>query len=483
MRAQQDSDLAFAFYAGRSGSGPATWGQHAIWSVVTTLGSEAFRYNVCGGGVVDPGLPVTQIVTALQELFLLHDSLRTTLHGDGSGRLTQRLHSSGAAVVTVRRCEPEAVEDEAAALFEDLAAQSFDFERDWPARFGVVESGGLVRRMVLALSHTAVDAWGLRHLVDDMSTLTHGGLSARQLREQRPERLQPLEEAQYQASDRGRRQDAAARRHWRTKLDAGPRRMFRAAQPGGADGAEPLKFPNAQLDSPALGPALRKVAAAHAVSPSAVALAAAAAMTARLSGAEDAMFQVVVNNRFLPGLENAVSTVAQEGIFHLPRANGDFPDLIRRAFGSSLSAYRNAYYHKASLDRDVAQLREQAADVGDLTCIVNDWRGVRPAAAKTQPTDTAQPTNTAQADEAMPSAPLDGDAIEQARSRTVLHWPVECEPRPEVSFALDVIDGPDGPDSAGLSMTADPALLPRPQMERFLYGIEDLVVAEALALG
>ena len=32
-------------------------------------------------------------------------------------------------------------------------------------------------------------------------------------------------------------------------------------------------------------------------------------------------------------------------------------------------------------------------------------------------------------------------------------------------------------------MTADSALLPRPEIERFLYGIEDLVITQALALG
>ncbi len=45
-----------------------------------------------------------------------------------------------------------------------------------------------------------------------------------------------------------------------------------------------------------------------------------------------------------------------------------------------------------------------------------------------------------------------------------------------------MIEGQDGPDGAGLSMAADPALIPKPQMERFLYGIEDLVVAEAMSL-
>ena len=480
----------FAFSAGRAGSGPATWGQHAIWDVVRNLGTDAARYNVSAGGAVDPGLPVARIVEGLSELSVLHDSLRTTLHADGSGGLVQRVHESGEGVIAVRRCEPEAVADEAAALLAELAAQPFDFEHEWPARFGVIESGGLVRHMVFALSHTAVDAWGLRHLVEDMSTLTYGGTNARGLRELRPERLQPLEEAQYQASERGQRQDAAARRHWRSKLGLGPQRLFKAAggaglpvagsslartDAGDADvvsAGAPLMWPNAQLDSPALGLALRKLVAAYAVSSSSILLAAAAAMTARLSGSEDAVFQVVVNNRFLPGLGGAVSTVAQEGIFHLPQATGEFPDLLRRAFGSSLSTYRNAYYHKASLEQDIAQLREEAGSVCDLTCFVNDIRGLMRMEGETTTKSGA-----------VGGGVIDSALIEKARSQTALRWPIEFEPRRNVSFALDVIDGHDGSDSAGLSMTADSALIPKPQMERFLYGIEDIVIAEAMALG
>lgn len=468
MRAQPDVDLELAFSSGRSGSGAATWGQQAIWNVVRDLGGDAVRYNVCAGGAVEPGLPTAQVVEALRDLITLHDSLRTTLHSDGPNGLVQRVHGSGKAALVVRRCEADAVEHEAASLLGRLAAAPFDFEHEWPARFGAIESGGLVRHMVFVLSHTAADAWGLRHLVEDMSALSHGGMSPRQLVRARPDRLQPLEEAQYQASDRGRRQDAAARRHWRGKLALRPKHQFRAepdaATPGVAapDLGVALMFPNAALDSPALALALRKVTAAHAVSASSVLLAAASAMTARLSGSADAVFQVVVNNRFLPGLDGAVSTVAQEGIFHLPDAAGDFRPLLRRAFGSSLSAYRNAYYHKASLERDMAQLREQHGDVCDLTCFFNDTRGVTPQAPGS------------------PDEPSDNAAIEKARSRTTLRWPVEFEPRRGVSLALDVVDAP---GSAALSMTADSTLIPKPRMERFLYGIEDLVVTEALALG
>ena len=465
-----DRDLEFAFFAARTGSGPATWGQHAIWDVVRTLGSDAARYNVSGGGGVEPGLPAKRVLDALRELFLLHDSLRTTLHVDDAGQLEQRVHSSGRAVVVTRRCAPEQVPAEADALLARLAAAPFDFEHEWPARFGIVESGGLVRHLVLALSHTAVDAWGLRHLVEDLSELSQGELSAQQLAQRRSGRLQPLDEARFQASDRGRRQDAAARRHWRTKLSVGPQRMFTAAgaESGAApsDGNAPRPFPNATFDSPALALALRKVTARHAVSSSSVLLAATAAMTARLSGSPDAAFQVVVNNRFLPGLDGAVSTVAQEGLFHLAGADGDFSELVRRSFGSSLSTYRNAYYHKASLERDVAQLRAERDGICDLTCFFNDTRGVVPGSRGTQDEE--------------PSEDLSKAALEGARARTALSWPTEFEPRSNTTFALDVLDTP---GATGLSMTADSTLIPRADMERLLYGIEDLVVGEAIALG
>jgi hypothetical protein len=45
---------------------------------------------------------------------------------------------------------------------------------------------------------------------------------------------------------------------------------------------------------------------------------------------------------------------------------------------------------------------------------------------------------------------------------------------------MDVVDTP---GALELAMTADSALIPRPDMESFLRGIEDAVVADALATG
>ncbi len=163
-----------------------------------------------------------------------------------------------------------------------------------------------------------------------------------------------------------------------------------------------------------------------------------------------------MNNRFLPGLAGAVNTVAQEGLFHLTGTGGDFPDLVRRTFGATMSTHRYAYYDTVALDRDIALMRARGDTVGDHSCLINDLRGLQPSLGYAKP------------------APV---PLAQARERTVLRWPVEFEPRRNVTFALDAQDAP---GSVELAMTADSALIPRPDMERFLYGIEDLVVAQAL---
>lgn len=433
----------FAFAGARSGTGPATWGQSAIWAVARRLGADAARYNVSGGLPLDPPLPVDRLGALVRRLLLRHDSLRTVLTPDGD-RLAQVVHGRGAVPVHARECAPAEVTGTAHALYHELQAIPFNAERELPVRVGVVLAAGTARYVILSLSHTAADGWGLRNLLAECAALAAG----------RPlddaSRLQPLEEAVYQRSERGRRRDAAARRSWLDKLARGPANQFpdRAGRPAAA------AFPNAVLNSPALALALDRVAAGLAVNPGAVLLAAAAAAAGRLSGVRDAVFQVVVNNRFLPGMAGAVNTIAQEGLLHLSDTDEDFAGLVRRTFGAALSAQRHAYYDKLALDRDIAELRT----AGDHSCFVNDTRGLMPILGHGKP---------------------EPEPLQRARARTTLTWPVEHPPRRNTTFALDAQDAP---GSLELAMTADSAVLPRPDMERFLYGIEDLVVTQALAL-
>jgi Condensation domain len=334
------------------------------------------------------------------------------------------------------------VVQEAGALQERLGAEPFDTAAEWPLRIGIVQSAGMVRHLVFALPHTAVDGWGLRELVLDLAELTVHGAGAGAV-----ESLQPLDEAEYQTSERGLRQDGKARRHWVAKAERGPRALLAPHRV-----PAPAAFPNALLDSPALARAVPLVSSRLAVSPATLLLAAAASTLARLSGSSDVLFQVVVNNRFLPGLKRAVSTVAQEGLFHLEVREVPFAQLVHAAAGASLATYRFAYYDKSRLDAELAGLST------DLSCFVNDTRGLMP-------------------DEVSPAPHGSPDELDELRGRTELRWPVEFPPRPGVSFALDAVDLP---GSLGLTMTADPSRLPRPEMQRLLFGMEELIVEEAL---
>ncbi|MFJ8622819.1 non-ribosomal peptide synthetase condensation domain protein [Kitasatospora sp. NPDC093550] len=465
MSTRQLLDIAFS--SGRAGSGPATWGQRAIWDAVRRLPpADAPRYNITTAAPLDPGLPLPAVLAALERLLHLHDSLHTRLLPTEDGGLHQVLDPEG--VLTVEMVTPAPTDDPTddladdpaglgARLHEELAARPFDTTAQWPIRVGVVTVDGLVRHISLVLSHTALDGSGMSRLVADLTALSLG-TSPEELAELREPARQPLEEAEFQASERGARRDASARKQVLRKLRLGPARLFPSPSTSGGPSQSPSSqsptpespppFPNAVLRSPALPRAVEEVAAAHRVSTSSVLLAAAAAMTARLAGRTEAVLNVVVNNRFLPELTNAVSVVAGDGLFHLPDATGAFGEVVRRTHAAAIGTYRHAYFDKLALAAEVERLTAEGVRLADRSCVFNDTRELLPAA----------------------SAPGD--------DRTTLSWPVEFEPRPGLTYALDALQSP---EALSLAMTADPTVLPRPAMERFLYGMEELILTEALA--
>ncbi|MEV6978077.1 condensation domain-containing protein [Kitasatospora sp. NPDC093806] len=441
----------------RAGTGPATWGQRAIWGVVTRLGDDAPRYNLPTDLPLTPPRPVPDVLADLTELFRLHDSLHTRLLPDDEVELRQVVDGSGRLPVTVRESTPAEAPAVGAALLRELAGRSFDTAREWPLRVGLVVSEGAVHRLILAAAHTGMDYWGLGRLLRDLAAI-RSGESAESLRAARPA-VQPLEAAGIQASPLGRRRDEAARRYWLDQLAAGPRRIFRTpAAPELADDPDRL-FPNALLRSPALAVAVERVAAELEVSDAALLLGAAAHQLALLSGSSEVLFQVVVGNRFQPATAASVSTVAQEALFRLTDADRDFGDAVRRARSVALTAFRHAAYDKWALDREVARLVEK----GEAADHSHWWNDTRDPAAG--PFDTVE----------RPRA-----ALSELIGRTTLSWPTDFPARTNVSLAVDVLTSPGALD---LAMTADPAVLSRADMERFLRGVERLIVAEAIALG
>ncbi|MBF9072673.1 non-ribosomal peptide synthetase condensation domain protein [Streptacidiphilus sp. NEAU-YB345] len=441
----------------RAGTGPATWGQRAIWGVVTRLGDDAPRYNLPIDLPVTPPRPVTRVLADLAELLQLHDSLHTRLLSVGQDGLKQVVDDAGELAVEFRQCAVADAPAVSAGLLQELAGRAFDTASEWGLRVGLVACEGVVHRLVLVGAHTAMDYWGLGRLLRDLESV-QGGETAASLRQARPAQ-QPLEAAEFQASPLGRRRDEAARRHWREQLTAGPRRLFRnPAAPELADDPDRM-FPNALLRSPALAVAVGRVATELEVSDAAVLLGAASHQLARMSGSSDVLWQVVVGNRFQPAAAASVSTVAQEALFRLPDADRDFADAVRRTRSAAFQAFRHAAYDKWALDREIAELVEKEA-AADHSYWWNDTRD--PAVG---PFDTVEPPRA---------------ALSELIGRTELSWPTEFLPRVNVSAAVDVLTAPGALD---LAMTADPAVIGRDGMEQFLRGVERLVVAAAIALG
>ncbi|MFG2697422.1 condensation domain-containing protein [Kitasatospora sp. NPDC048407] len=430
----------------RGGRGPATWGQRAIHTALVKLGPDAPRYNLRLSAPVEPGLPLETALRAFTELLHLHDALRTRLV-ERDGELVQEVDADGALPVAVlHRSSAERAAGAAAELLAEFADRPFDLPREWPVRLGLVLVDGLVRQTVLVLSHTASDGWGMRRAVRDL-TLLAAGRSADELRTER-DFTQPLEEAAEQDSPRGRRRDAAARRYWRDKLSSGPRTQL--PRPDGEPDPE-RRFPFAVLRSPELASALPRAAARLRTSDATVLLAAAATELGRLGGQREVLFQVVVGNRFTAQSAEAVTTLAQEGLFHLPELAGEFDETVRRCQGPALSAYRHSGYHKPQLDADLEELRSADAELADHSVIWNDTRD--PLAAL------------------MPGGVGEVPLVERE-----LSFPDTFPARPGVSVAVDVVAAP---GAIELLMVADSALLERAQMAQFLCGVEQLVLEAA----
>lgn len=358
-----------------AGEGPVTWGQWAIRRAMLDTEPDDHGTNVKVVVPVAPALPAVRAVEAVRGLLTVYDSLRTRVRaGDGDGgAMRQELDGDGTLDVYLFDAEDAAA---AAALADSVAdhwrAVRFAYDREWPVRAALVCTGGQVVRAVLVLAHVATDAMGLTLLHDALGQLLRGADPAALRAASRGH--QPLAETAYQASEKGRKRDRAARRHWVDSLRDAPEKLF-TRRPG----ASPA-YRQAVLASPSLPGALRTLDERWRISSSAILLAAASAVVARQSRHDRAVFQVMVSNRFQPALRESLSTVTLEGLFTLdagldPDAGpAGFEALARRAAQAAMKTYYHAYYDKSALLDDLRELDERRGRPMDRTCWYNDLR-------------------------------------------------------------------------------------------------------------
>ncbi|WP_327005058.1 hypothetical protein OHA72_60340 [Dactylosporangium sp. NBC_01737] len=361
--------LPVSFEGMGAGSGPLSWGQIESWNAVRTLG----HWMPIGGALpLKPGTTVEDMAGELRHHLSRHPSLRTLLRipADGSTP-TQVVHGSGHSILEVYEAgaDPSGVASAVAGRYRDT---DLDFTAEYPIRMAAVLHHGVPSHVVALISHFAADGAGAQAMLRDVAERPAAPVAGRQ----------PLDQALWQASPTGRRQNEAAQRHFEGILRTMPPARFRAP----AAPSSP-RFWRAAFDSAALPLALRALSARTGADPSATLLAVFAMAVHATCGVDPVVVRPLVSNRFRPGFADVVCTAVQAGLCQVPVAGLGFQDVLPQARRAAMSAYKLAYFDQRDLFALVDRVGAERGERLEIGCFLNDRRD--PSAGAGGPTPTS----------------------------------------------------------------------------------------------
>jgi hypothetical protein len=97
---------------------------------------------------------------------------------------------------------------------------------------------------------------------------------------------------------------------------------------------------------------------------------------ARVLGRSPNVVQIVVNNRFRPGLADTISQLSQEGICVVDTADASFDEVVNRARIAATSASYYSYYDPVQRDALIEQAGARLGQPLDVSWQLNDRRGI-----------------------------------------------------------------------------------------------------------
>ncbi|GGM44684.1 condensation domain-containing protein [Dactylosporangium sucinum] len=419
-----------AFRGRGSGVDELSWGQRELW------GGMVRQQTWMPMGIVLPlahGTTVGDVARELRFILERFPSMRTRLRLRDQAPPLQVLADHGEVPL-------EIVDDESPEqVSRRLHETPYDFEHDWPVRTAVVRRGGVPTHQVTVVCHLVNDGHG---------GLVLAGELARWHRDGRPERpepgaMPPLEQAAWQRSPAGRKQSAAALRHWERILrDIEPKRF-----PGALDPRRPRHW-QAGFASRALLLAARAVARRTGIDRTTVLLTAFAKALANATGIHPVVVRVVVSNRFRSALAGTVSPVSQPALCVVDVAGLPFDEAVARTARRVLTAYKHAYYDPNDLDALLEQTQV------DVACYFNDRRPPGPG-------DAPPPT---------------AEQIRAARAESEFFW-MARQDRPNERLFLTIEDDP---STVLLDLCGDTHHVPPAAIEACVRDMETITVAAAI---
>jgi antitoxin (DNA-binding transcriptional repressor) of toxin-antitoxin stability system len=418
------------------GVGELAWGQRELWGGMV----QQRRWFPIGGTFpARPGTTLAGVAADLGFLVGRHQTMRTRLRfGPNRWPLQVVAHSGEVPLEVVEAGDedPAAV----AARVEQLYRETdYDFEREWPVRWGLIQRHGRPTHRVAIMCHLVTDGFGVSVLGADLAN-----------RDRPVAELQPLAQARWQRSPAGQRQNQQALRYWERLLRNIPAQRFRTT----GERARP-RYWKATLDSPAMFLAAHTVATRTGADTSTVLLASFLIARARITGINPSVTRVLVSNRFRPGLADVVAPVSQPGLCVVDVADATVDEVVARTRRQAVPAYKHAYYDTFELNRLIDRVGEERGERLDIACFFNDRRlpGLR---------EPAGPVPTRH-------------QLRAALARTSFGWAAKQD-HPTERFFLHIEDVP---DTIGISVWADTHHTSPADLEGFLLTMESALVDAA----
>ncbi|MEU6994168.1 condensation domain-containing protein [Streptomyces sp. NPDC046465] len=373
------------FEGRRAVTAPATCAQRHIWNLMQGQLPDAAFYDVCYWTALPGHGAVQDLLDVLAELLGRHESLRTGFHRGPDGPLLQQVVDSGefeAEVWSLTRDEdPDSV---LRAWRGRMRHTPFEPARAPLIRFLVTAVDGAPVLAGFCVSHLVADLTSLRLLADEVPRLLDARVTGSPLPPAVPSR-QPVEQAWFEHSPRGRALLARARGYWERARASAPATLF-PPRGGAGDTAVPVRY-SAVMDSRAVGLAVPLLARRWRVSTSAVLITVVARLLGRRAGVPSCALRLLSANRSDPELRGTVANLHTEVIVTIGLEGDRVEDVARRAFAACTTAYANALHDPDEVAELIASAHGPGRPV-DLSYCFNDVREghVLPGAAEDRDT-------------------------------------------------------------------------------------------------
>ncbi|MBR7837191.1 hypothetical protein KDL01_28195 [Actinospica durhamensis] len=343
------------FQGERGGDGPLTFGQSNTlqWVVISEM-EQSIQSMLPWVFDVPDRTRFEDVAEVLSIVLARNESLRTTYHAE-AGSSFQRVAESGALTVDVYHCAQygDAETRDLVGLMRD---RPFDLAQDLHVRVAVVmgsgdadggngngngapDESGFVSAVIAMYTHMAVD-FGALAVINEQFVELIADPAARHVG---PLAHQPLDQAAFERSERGQRQNDRAMRYWSEQLRIRPQCQFPMTA---APEPKPL---SGLLLAREVTQALPRIMERTGASAPTVTLAAMFAVLAGRTGQRHIVFSSLSNNRS-GRLREYVGTLAQDSLVLVDADAESFDELVRRMSTAILKANRHSLYDPHSLE-------------------------------------------------------------------------------------------------------------------------------------